>query len=260
MSSPLRLFDHHLHSDRSDGTVPLAERARTVAVRPHGISDHYPWRDRMRDDDDILRYLDDAERLGLRAGIEYDLGAAPPLRPGTRERLHYLIGSVHQVDLGGGRRVRFDEAGAFLKGRAGPSYAERERFADPALRAAILERILAVVAQGIDEVGIDILGHPTVSPLAALGDPDEGYPAEWQERLIALCVRSDVAIEVNEAYRVPHRGLLVRAARAGARFAVGSDTHGELRPLDRTAAMIEEAAIAHERFLDGQRIRAIAAR
>ena len=44
------LFDHHIHSDRSDGTVSLAGRAATVKVRPHGVSDHFPWRDKMRDE------------------------------------------------------------------------------------------------------------------------------------------------------------------------------------------------------------------
>jgi len=42
------LFDHHVHSDRSDGTVSLADRAKSVTVRPHGVSDHYPWRERFR--------------------------------------------------------------------------------------------------------------------------------------------------------------------------------------------------------------------
>src|SRR5206468_1968520 len=30
------LFDHHVHSDRSDGTVSLADRAKSVTLRPHG--------------------------------------------------------------------------------------------------------------------------------------------------------------------------------------------------------------------------------
>jgi hypothetical protein len=34
--------------------------------------------------------------------------------------------------------------------------------------ARILERTLGIVREGVDEVGIDILGHPTFSPLAAL--------------------------------------------------------------------------------------------
>ncbi|MBI2983934.1 MAG: hypothetical protein HYY42_07160, partial [Chloroflexi bacterium] len=136
-----------------------------MAVRPHGVSDHFPWRDKMRDDDDVLRYLDDAARLGLRVGIEYDLGVAPPLRASTRAALHYLIGAVHQVVLDG-VRVGFDEAGAFMKGqRGGAPFAAAARFADPELRRRILERTLDVVREGIDDVGIDILGHPTFSPL-----------------------------------------------------------------------------------------------
>ena len=250
----LRLFDHHIHTERSDGTVSLAERASTVSVRPHGISDHFPWPGKMRDDDDVLRYLDDAARLGLRVGLEYDLGVAPRLRATTRASLHYMIGALHQLEVDG-VRIPFDEAGAFLKGKIA-SFSEHERFGDGALASRIRERMLEVVREGFERDGIDILGHGTMSPLAALGDPERAYPAEWQERLIQLCLDSDVAIEVNEAYAVPHRQFLERAKRMGARFSVGSDTHGPLLPLDKTAAMIEAASLPHERFLVGERVRA----
>jgi histidinol phosphatase-like PHP family hydrolase len=250
----LRLFDHHVHTERSDGTVSLAERASTVSVRPHGVSDHFPWPGKMRDDDDVLRYLDDAARLGLRVGLEYDLGVAPRLRASTRGALHYMIGALHQIEVDG-VRIPFDEAGAFLKGKLA-SFSERGRFSDGGLARRIRERMLEVIRESFERDGIDILGHGTMSPLAALGDPEHAYPVAWQEQLIQLCLDADVAIEVNEAYGVPHREFLERARRLGARFSVGSDTHGPLAPLDKTAAMIEAASLPVERFLAGERVRA----
>ncbi|HEV8468498.1 MAG TPA: hypothetical protein VGR46_02730 [Candidatus Limnocylindria bacterium] len=251
-----RLFDHHVHSDRSDGTVSLEGRAKSVAIRPHGVSDHYPWKDKMRNEDDIKRYLDDATRLGLRAGIEYDLGVAPPLGAATREALHYVIGAIHQVRIDG-TWVHYDDAGAFVKGRT-KSFKERERFSDPELQRRILARTLEVVAEGIERDRIDILGHPTFSALQALGDPERIYPEDWQNRLIALCVDGGIAIEINESYGVPHREFLMRAARAGATFAVGSDTHFDLRPLDKTEGMIEAADITHASFMTGSRTERVA--
>lgn len=251
----LSLFDHHVHTDRSDGALSLASRARSVAVRPHGVSDHYPWRERMRDDDDVLRYVEDAAALGLRVGLEYDLGVAPPLRPATRDSLHYLIGAIHRLEIDG-RWIAFDDAGAYMKGRRGTGpYADAGLFSDEALRRKILERTLAVVREGILDVGIDIVGHPTFSPLAALGDPEAALPAEWQERLIDLCGAHQVALEVNESYGVPHTAFLVRARRRGALFSVGSDAHGEIAPLERTDAMIRAAELPLERFLVGERVR-----
>ncbi len=249
----MSLFDHHIHSDRSDGTVSLADRAKTVSVRPHGVSDHFPWRNKMRSDDDVLRYLDDAQRLGLRVGLEYDLGVAPDLRASTRDGLHYLIGALHQLQVDG-EWIRYDPAGAFLKGQS-KSFADAARFSDPALQSRIRERTLEVVRDGIDRIGIDILGHATMSPLGALADPEAAYPAEWQERLIRMCVEADVAIEVNEAYGVPHREFLERAQHLHARFSVGSDTHFALRPLDKTMAMIRAAGLQEDRFLAGSRVR-----
>jgi len=247
------LFDHHVHSDRSDGTVSLEGRAKSVAIRPHGVSDHYPWRDKLRNENDLKRYLEDASRLGLRVGIEYDLGVAPPLSAGLREALHYVIGAVHQVEIDG-NWIRYDDAGAYVKGRT-KLFKQAERFSDPELQRRILERTLEVVAQGIDRDRIDILGHPTFSALQALGDPERVYPEEWQERLIALCVAGGIAIEINESYGVPHREFLVRAARAGALFSVGTDTHFELKPLDKTEAMIAAAKLRAESFLGGSRPR-----
>ena len=116
--------------------------------------------------------------------------------------------------------------------------------------------MIEVVRESLQRDGIDILGHGTMSPLAALGDPESAYPVEWQEQLIQLCLDADVAIEVNEAYGVPHREFLERALRMGARFSVGSDTHFELAPLDKTDAMIRAASLPHERFLAGERVRA----
>lgn len=250
----MSLFDHHIHSDRSDGRVSLADRALSVAIRPHGVSDHYPWPGGMQDDDDILRYVDDAARLGLQVGLEYDLGVARPLRSSTHKALNYVIGSVHQVNVNG--RIDYSPAGYFLKGRGGTGYSEAARFSDPDLQRKVLEQHLELVRVGVLHRGIDIVGHPTFSPLAALGDPEDAYPVEWQERLIALCVENGVALEINEAYGVPHREFLVRAHIRGARFAVGSDTHFELLPLDKTDAMIHAAGISPDergRFLDGSR-------
>ena len=246
------LFDHHVHSDRSDGTVSLADRAKSVAVRPHGVSDHYPWRDKLPNEDAVRHYIDDAARLGLRVGLEYDLGVAPPLSAGTRESLHYMIGAIHQIEIDG-TLVRYDDAGAFVKGRT-KTWKERERFADPKLQKRILERTLEVVAEGIDRDRIDILGHPTFSALQALGDPERVYPEEWQERLIELCVKGRIAIELNESYGVPHLEFLMRAARAGALFSVGTDTHFEIKPLDKTDAMIAGAALDRGRFMAGSRL------
>ena len=247
-----QLFDHHIHSDRSDGTVSLGDRAKTVAIRPHGVSDHYPWRDKLPNEDAVKRYIDDATKLGLRVGIEYDLGVAPPLSRATRDALQYVIGAIHNLVVDG-ELIRYDDAGAFVKGRL-KEFPRRDRFADPILQRKILERTLAVVAEGIERDRIDILGHPTFSALQALGDPERVYPEEWQLRLIDLCVTSGTAIEVNESYGVPHREFLVRAAAAGALFSVGTDTHFSLKPLDKTDAMVADAGLDRARFLAGSRM------
>ena len=210
----------------------------------------------MNSDDDVLRYVEDAQRLGLRVGIEYDLGVAPPLRAATRESLHYLIGAIHQIEITPGEWIEFDTAGAYLKGRT-KTFAASARFLDAELRGRLRERTLEEARRGIERDGIDILGHATMGPLAALGDPEAMYPVEWQERLIGLCVANDVAIEVNECYGVPHREFLERAQALGARFSVGTDSHFSIKPIDKTMAMVRGAGLDEARFLAGGRVRPV---
>lgn len=235
-------FDHHVHAALSgDSTVPLEDRARTAAgPRPHGISEHFPSR-HLHDDDDVLRYVARARGLGLAVALEYDIGVAPRLRPSTRDALDELLGAVHQVTALG-VEVGYDAAGDYLKGRKS-TYADAARFGTPAMRRAILAEILAAVERSFSVDRIDVLAHPTFSPLAALGDPESGYPLEWQQALIELCVRHGVALEVNESYRLPHAAFVARAKNAGARFAVGSDSHAALLPLAYTERVIAETGI-----------------
>lgn len=225
-----------------DSTVTLEERARTASgPRPHGVSDHFPS-PHLRDDDDVLRHVERAKALGLRVALEYDVGVAPPLRASTRDALDYLVGGVHQLSIGGAV-LSYEAAGAFLKGR-GSLFAERHAFEDPALQRVILEEILRILRSSFGRDRVDVLAHPTFSPLAALGDPEACYPLEWQWRLIELCGRYGVAIEVNESYRLPHAPFLRRAREAGLTLAVGSDSHAELLPLDFTRAVLADAGIA----------------
>jgi histidinol phosphatase-like PHP family hydrolase len=237
-------FDHHVHSIISgDSDVPLEERARTAAspARPHGISDHFPS-PRLRDDDEVLGYVERARELGLFVALEYDIGVAPPLRPSTRQVLDYLVGGVHQVTVRG-RELSYDAAGAFLKGHV-DIFAERALYADDGLGREILEEILRSIEAAFERDRIDVLAHPTFSPLAALADVETAYPIEWQERLIGSCVRYGVALEVNESYRVPHPSFLRRARALGATLAVGSDSHAALLPLRYVASALSEAGAA----------------
>ena len=236
-------FDHHVHGALSgDSTVPLEERARTArGDRPHGISEHFPS-EYLKDDDDVLQYVDRAKALGLAVALEYDIGLAPRLRASTRDALDYLVGGLHQVTVDGAL-LSYDASGEFIKGRSAV-YADARIFTDdPTLAPKVLAAILEALEASFERDRIDVLAHPTFSPLRALGDPETLYPIEWQERFIALCVRYDVAIEVNESYRVPHAPFIERAKAAGARFAVGSDSHEALLPLRYTLDLVARTGV-----------------
>jgi histidinol phosphatase-like PHP family hydrolase len=238
-----RFFDYHVHSVVSgDSRVPLEERARTAqGEHPHGISDHFPST-QLRSLDDVARYVDRARSLGLRVALEYDIGFAPPLPRTIRDSLDYLVGGLHQITVDG-VAVSYDEAGSYLKRRV-TEFADRARYVDGSgFGRAVMEEILRTLSVAFEAERFDILAHPTFSPLAASGEAEASYPAEWQEGLIGLCVRHGTALEVNESYRLPHAAFLRRARDAGARFSVGSDSHEALLPLLYVEEVIVDAKI-----------------
>jgi len=205
----------------SDGDLSLSE---VVAIATSlgvtvGIADHVSSRNQVL-------FVSSAERLERYLEA---LGGAPVLRSAelcwcdpfatglaaeVLERFDYLVGSNHGFALPDGT------------------------FASPWWRALpeawasrpdeLMEIMVHNLCDMVRSMPIQIAAHTTLLPAALLTiEPDlhAWWTEEREDRFVEAVVRSGVALEISNRYRLPHPRFLRKARQAGARFSLGSDGH-----------------------------------
>jgi histidinol phosphatase-like PHP family hydrolase len=247
-TSALARLDLHVHTTMSDGDLTLAQvvevaRERGVAV---GIADHISTRNLRRfvsNPDAVDRYLDALEgapvlRSGEFCWCDHLWGSLPPK---VMERFHYRIGSNHGFWLPDGSM-----ASPWWQQLPGP-WSDRP--------AELVEIMVANLCDLVRSMPIEIVAHSTLLPPALLRlepDVEAWWTEAHEDAFIDAVVRSGVAIEISNRYRLPHDRLLRKARQAGARFSLGSDGHSEwqIGRLDWAAAAAQRAGItAAEMFV-----------
>ena len=227
--------DLHLHSTFSDGhsDVPtLVARANSIGF-VFTVSDHYSRSQQMHDDRGLAAYLDTLERYPVYHAVEMDLGDMLPMSEANLARLDYRIGSMHNAVDDHGAAISL--TGNDATGAAADRY---------------MEYYLDAFRRDVITGAVQMIGHPTYLP----GTPGHLHERLWTEprrrAYIEAVVEGGVALEISTRYSVPSPVMLREALEAGARFAVGSDSHW----LDRTAVIdlplryIKEYDIPEDRF------------
>jgi len=233
--------DLHMHSTYSDGraTVPqLVERAKTIGFT-FAVSDHYSDGMQMNDNAKLAAYLDELETYPVYRAVEMDLGHQLPISPENAARLDYRIGSMHNV---------VDEDGARIQvSRQGEPEGGWDRY---------MELYLAAFRRDVLAATVRMIGHPTFLPLIRSGMHDQLWTPARRRAYIEASVESGVGLEISTRYNVPSPVFMREALDAGARFAVGSDSHW----LDRTAEIalplryVKEFDIPEDRFFLPERV------
>jgi histidinol phosphatase-like PHP family hydrolase len=244
LNGALGRYDLHVHTTMSDGDLSLAE---VVAIATSlgvtvGIADHVSSRNQVL-------FISSAERLEryLQA-----IGAAPVFRSGelcwcdpfatglaadVLDRFDYLVGSNHGFALPDGT------------------------FASPWWRSLpeawaarpddLMEIMVHNLCDMVRSMPIQIAAHSTLLPAALLTlEPDlhAWWTEEREDRFIEAAVRSGVALEISNRYRLPHPRFLRKAREAGARFSLGSDGHhrDQVAQLGWAVQAAREAGIGDE--------------
>ena len=233
--------DLHLHSTFSDGrptVAQLVERAKGIGF-VFAISDHYSTLMPMKDDAGLRDYLDTLEKYPVYRAVEVDLGEQLPMSEDNRARLDYLIGSVHNVVTETGERLPISHQGEPEGGL--------DRYMDLYI-AAVRRDALAGTIQ--------MIGHPTFLPGIRSGLHDQLWTPERRRGFVEAVAQSGVALEISTRYSVPTPVLMREALEAGARFAVGSDSHWLDRTADITLPLryVEEFEIPADRFFMPARV------
>jgi len=247
--------DLHVHTTMSDGDLTLHEvvglaRERGVVV---GIADHVSTRNVRRfvaSLDALETYLDALGDAPVFRSGEFcwcdDLWSSMPTE--LAERFDYRVGSNHGFWLPNGERASpwWQELPEEWRGRADE----------------LVGIMVANLCDLVRTMPIEIVAHSTLLPPALLrmeADPEAWWSEAHEDRFIDAVVRSGVAMEISNRYRLPHDRLLRKAREAGARFSLGSDGHTEaqIARLEWAVAAAERAGIgAGDMFVPSGRSRA----
>src|SRR5687767_178062 len=198
------LVDWHCHSRWSDGGAWVPELVEQANVRgvALGISDHgLVDNARLRTAGQIAGYLEDLIRHPVLRGLEISIGEDQDT-PGLLDEFEYLIASLHTVRVpeGSVSAVRYLNYRAGLYPGYQPSLAarfDRQRYFD---------LLLASIEETFRRWPVKILGHFCLQPECAAEDgsfelerepePDK-VAGDWLDEVIRLCIRSNVAVELN---------------------------------------------------------------
>ena len=104
----------------------------------------------------------------------------------------------------------------------------------------LVERIVGIM----DNEPIDIYVNPTFLPAPIAAEYEALWTAERMNRVIAAAVRNDVAIEINNRYRLPSPAFIRMAKEAGVQFTIGTNNAGrDLGRIEYALRMVKECGL-----------------
>lgn len=248
---PFRIVDHHLHTQWSDGRFRPAELLEVARQKGYriGISDHAGPKQGGIQAHNVDAYLADLAQLDVYRGVEFDVAYGLTFDNAKAAELDYIIGSLHGVMRDGQFKPLDGMFRWFQSGGRAP-YVPDVDLSDP---ETWIGEWLAILRHSFQTTPIDILGHPTLTPILPLdADPEKAYKPEWEERLCALALEYRVALEISGRYKLPHERLLRTGKAMGVTFAIGSDGHqpGQICDLAYPLQMIDRVGLDPRQVFD----------
>lgn len=237
----MKYYDLHTHTIWSDGEASI-EQLEVIAKGKGfglGISDHL-FSSGLYTIEKLTDYLDALSARDVLRGCEANIGEDYSLPDCLAAKLDYVIASIHFApDLFGG----IISLSKYFGERAGEDV-RWEWNIDKTRSEEYLEAILPQVEKTMQTQRMDILGHCTVLPFYELLE-GKAFLRDWEDALLALCKKYDVALEIASLKKEPNLAMIQRARELGLRFSLGSDCH-ELKDacnLDYALHMVLEAGI-----------------
>lgn len=205
--------------------------------------------------------LANSRRLGINYGIAINCGLGFPVHDdrSVHEYLETMKGQPCYVALQGEGRewmtltspesvARFDycftDAMTF---RDTTGFRRRlfvkEEMGDLSDPQAFMEMYVSRI-EGVMREPIDIYANPTFLPEPIRAQYDALWTPERMKRVIDAAIENNVAIEINNRYRIPSPAFIRAAKSAGAKFSFGTNNaEAELGRLEYPIAMVRECGL-----------------
>lgn len=250
------LLDCHNHtqgwSDGRQTIEAILEKSSRTGVRV-GLSDHAGVTDPLNSDRRLAEYAEFLSCYPVARAFETDLGKQIEVSGEVRSRFDYVIGSVHGLLDEGGVRRSFRHLLDWTKGLE-PTFDPVAQFGPP---EKVFRRHLDLVRREYEKLPFTILGHCSLLPPLALGDPETVYPEWWEDGLVNFLKETGVAMEISNRWKTPYPRLMAKAVAAGLSFSAGSDGHAteDSCELALPQRLLAEYRVPVERIFDVPRLR-----
>jgi len=215
------MLDLHTHTRASDGELTSEELWSCYAKKGIGlgISDHL-FRGSLSTDDGVRIYLTQLDSLPVYRGYEVDLGCAQTLPGELEDRFQYRILSAHSVKLPDKTVYSLEPYFAYRADSVG-TFHNCFRI-DTAKH--VLEQLLKDYETDLCRRPVEILGHCTATPFHDILSGNT-YLDEWENALLTLCEKYQVALEINELWHGPRLQMILKAVERHIKLSCGSDCH-----------------------------------
>lgn len=242
----MQLYDLHTHTNMSDARFPIEDLVSVEQEQGHilGVSDHL-FCCGIYTLNDVKNYLEVLQQFPVYRGAEVNMEHKLNIPDNLDDQLDYIIASVHSMPDGRGGFVPLN---AYFSKRSGHTDHYEKNYSSD-MNHYYLAYIIQLIEKMFSTQRVDILGHATVLPAY---DELHGtaFLTQWEDAVIGLCKKHDVALEISGLWRAPGVDMIRKAYQAGLKFSMGSDCHNALQigNLAYVEQMIEEVGLQQEDF------------
>lgn len=131
------------------------------------------------------------------------------------------------------------------KGRRQRIWIPEETFVDD--KQQFMDMLVDRAVTIISSEPIDIFVNPTFIPDELMPEYETLWTTERMQRIIDACKKADVALEINNRYKIPSARLIKQAKDAGVKFTFGTNNGDpNLGKMEYSIQMIKECGITPE--------------
>jgi histidinol phosphatase-like PHP family hydrolase len=215
--SEIPLADYHVHLDvRRGHTIDWAlalskQRGVKFGIVEHAGSKDKPYPNIISNDAALKKHIDSLASTPFYKGVQAEgLEWFTNFSPAAIAQLDYVLTDALTVP---------EKDGSFTE-----LWRPWVKVADP---HEFMERYVDFHLQILEREPIDILANPLFLPQAIAKDFDALWPPARMKKIVAAAAKYKVAIELNEAYRLPGTAFIKLAREAGLQFSFGSNQHND---------------------------------
>jgi hypothetical protein len=135
------------------------------------------------------------------------------------------------------------------KGRRNRIWMPAETWIDD--EESFMNYLVSVIVRILNEEPIDIYVNPTFLPATMTNRYDSFWTPERMDRVINAAKANNIAIEINNRYRIPSCQFIKRAKAAGVRFTVGTNNaDANFSGAEYAREMIRRCRLTNEDFFE----------